>query len=230
QGAGGGACQPGGVPRPLRGAARFPARARRADRRLPRREGARRRLSGGALFFRSGRGPVRSGTTLPAFGGPRRSGMTYVDGFVIAVPRDKQEAYRAVAERGEPLFKEFGATRQVEAWGDDVPDGKVTDFKRAVQAREDEVVVFGWLEYPDKATRDAAGRRMIEDPRMQDMEMPFDGKRMIYGGFEPIVDVGTSRRGGYVDGFLVAVPVGKKEAYRQLAQKAAEVFVWHGAV
>jgi uncharacterized protein YbaA (DUF1428 family) len=156
--------------------------------------------------------------------------MTYVDGFVIAVPRDKQEAYRAVAERGEPLFKEFGATRQVEAWGDDVPDGKVTDFKRAVQAREDEVVVFGWLEYPDKATRDAAGRRMIEDPRMQDMEMPFDGKRMIYGGFEPIVDVVTSRRGGYVDGFLVAVPVGNKEAYRQLAQKAAEVFVSHGAV
>ena len=87
------------------------------------------------------------------------------------------------------MFKEFGATRQVEAWGDDVPDGKVTDFKGAVKARPDEAVVFSWLEYPDKATRDKANEKIMNDPNMQAMgkDMPFDGKRMIFGGFKPLV-------------------------------------------
>jgi uncharacterized protein YbaA (DUF1428 family) len=158
--------------------------------------------------------------------------MAYVEGFVAAVPAANKEAYRKHAAEAAPLFKEFGATRVVEAWGDDVPDGKVTDFKRAVKAKEDEVVVFGWFEYPSKEVRDAANKRMRDDPRMKDMgaSMPFDGQRMIYGGFEPLVDqTAGARRMGYADGYLVAVPHGKRDAYRELATKAATVFKEHGA-
>lgn len=92
------------------------------------------------------------------------------------------------AREALPLFKEFGATRMVECWGDEVPDGKITDFKRAVQAREDEVVVFSWIEWPSKDARDAGMKKTMDDPRMKDMKMPFDGQRMIYGGFQPILD------------------------------------------
>ena len=116
--------------------------------------------------------------------------MSYIDGFVLAVPADKKESYRQHATEAMPLFKEFGATRHVEAWGDDVPDGKVTDFKGAVKARDDEVVVFSWIEYPDRAARDSASAKMMSDPRMEEMgaTMPFDGQRMIYGGFAPVLD------------------------------------------
>jgi uncharacterized protein YbaA (DUF1428 family) len=93
--------------------------------------------------------------------------MTYVDGFVIPVPFEKKEAYRKMAADAAVIFKEYGMLHVVECWGDDVPDGKLTDFRRAV----------------------AAQKKMIEDPRMQPPEdMPFDGKRMIYGGFVPILD------------------------------------------
>src|SRR3546814_148981 len=110
--------------------------------------------------------------------------MAYVEGFVCAVPAQNKEAYRKHAADAAPLFKEFGATRMVETWGDDVPDGKVTDFKGAVKAEQNEVVVFSWIEYPDKAARDAANAKIMSDPRMKDMgaSMPFDGRRMIYGG------------------------------------------------
>lgn len=114
--------------------------------------------------------------------------MNYVDGFVVAVPAANKAAYLEQAREALPLFKEFGATRMVECWGDQVPDGKVTDFKRAVQAKEDEVVVFSWIEWPSKEIRDAGMKKMMEDPRMKDMKMPFDGQRMIYGGFQPILD------------------------------------------
>lgn len=117
--------------------------------------------------------------------------MAYIEGFVVAVPKANKEEYRLHAERAAPLFKEYGVKRMVEAWGDDVPEGQLTDFHRAVKAESDEVVVFSWFEYPDKATRDAANAKMMSDPRMKEIaeSMPFDGKRMIYGGFSTIVDV-----------------------------------------
>ncbi|MDQ3077846.1 MAG: DUF1428 domain-containing protein [Pseudomonadota bacterium] len=157
--------------------------------------------------------------------------MSYFDGFVQAVPAANKDAYLRHAEDAAPLFKEFGATRMVEGWGDDVPDGKVTDFKGAVKAEDDEVVVFSWLEYPDKATRDSAAEKMMSDPRMKEMgdTMPFDGKRMIYGGFESLIDDGGSGEPGYADGYLVPVPNGNKEAYREMASKASQVFRDHGA-
>ncbi|MRS15657.1 DUF1428 family protein [Enterobacteriaceae bacterium RIT691] len=116
--------------------------------------------------------------------------MKYVDGFVVAVPAHKKDEYLALAAKAAPLFKEFGATRVVECWTDDVPAGKLTDFRMAVKAEESEEVVFSWIEYPSKEVRDAANAKMMADPRMKEMgeSMPFDGKRMIYGGFAPILD------------------------------------------
>jgi uncharacterized protein YbaA (DUF1428 family) len=112
--------------------------------------------------------------------------MPYVDGYVAAVPTANRQDYIKHAREAAELLKEWGATRIVENWGEDVPAGSQTDFMRAVQAKPDEVIVFSWVEYPDKATRDAAGQRMMSDPRMQAMKMPFDGARMIYGGFETL--------------------------------------------
>ena len=114
--------------------------------------------------------------------------MSYVDGFVAAVPAANKDAYLDHAKKALPLFKEFGATRMVECWGDDVPEGKVTDFRRAVNAKDDEVILFSWIEWPSKEVRDAGMKTMMSDPRMRDMKMPFDGQRMIYGGFQPILD------------------------------------------
>ncbi|MBX3724512.1 MAG: DUF1428 domain-containing protein [Xanthomonadales bacterium] len=118
--------------------------------------------------------------------------MSYIDGFVIAVPTANKQAFIEHARRFDPVFVEYGATRVVECWGDDVPAGKQTDFQRAVQARDDETVVFSWIEWPDKATRDAGMAKMMEDPRMDPKTnpMPFDGMRMIFGGFEPVFVLG----------------------------------------
>lgn len=113
--------------------------------------------------------------------------MAYIEGFVAAVPTANKDAYLKHARESAPYFKKFGATRLVECWGDDVPKGVVTDFYKATQAKDDETIVFSWIEYPDKATRDAANKAMSEDPDMADMEMPFDGKRMFWGGFEQIL-------------------------------------------
>ena len=116
--------------------------------------------------------------------------MPYIDGFVLAVPANNRQQFIDHASQWDPMFKEFGATRVVEAWGDDVPEGKQTDFRRAVKAEDGEVVCFSWVEWPDKATRDAGIKKFMEDPRMQQMsEMPFDGKRMIFGGFESVVEL-----------------------------------------
>ena len=116
--------------------------------------------------------------------------MSYIEGFVTAVPRANKDAYRNHAAGAANFFKGFGATRQVETWGDDVPDGKVTDFKGAVKATGDEKIVYSWIEWPSKQARDAAWPKIMQDGRMKPdhANMPFDGKRMIYGGFTPIVD------------------------------------------
>jgi len=128
--------------------------------------------------------------------------MSYIDGFVIAVPTANRQKFIDHAELGDSLFIELGATRVIECWGDDVRDGKVTDFRKAVQARDDETIVFSWIEWLYKRTRDAAMQKMTgwmnnpekADPRMDPNRnpMPFDGKRLIYGGFAPIVEVGGS--------------------------------------
>ena len=116
--------------------------------------------------------------------------MSYIDGFVMAVPDSNRNAFIDHANRFDAMFLEFGATRVVECWGDDVPEGKVTDFRRAVQAKEGESVVFSWVEWPDKATRDAGMEKFMKDPRMEAAgEMPFDGKRMILGSFAPVVEL-----------------------------------------
>jgi uncharacterized protein YbaA (DUF1428 family) len=113
--------------------------------------------------------------------------MNYVDGFVAAVPNANQQAYLEHAKLAAGLFKEYGALQVVECWGDDVPDGKITSFPMAVQRKPDETVVFAWISWPSKAVRDAGMKKMSEDPRMQ-QAMPFDGKRLIYGGFTVLLN------------------------------------------
>jgi uncharacterized protein YbaA (DUF1428 family) len=122
--------------------------------------------------------------------------MAYVDGFVIAVPTANKQKFTDHAAMADPVFMEMGATHIVEAWQDDVKDGKITDFRRAVQATADESIVFSWITWPDKATRDAAMAKMmsgeLNDPRMDPEKnpMPFDGMRLIFGGFTPVVELG----------------------------------------
>lgn len=156
--------------------------------------------------------------------------MTYFEGFVVAVPDGNKEAYLKQATDFAAICSEFGVARHVEAWDSDVPEGKVTDFRKAVDGRPDEKVVFSWFEYPDRATRDAANQRIMSDPRIKEQfsDMPFDGKRMIIGGFEAIVEEGSAG-GSYADGFVVPVPEGERDSYRKLASKMAKVFREHGA-
>lgn len=122
--------------------------------------------------------------------------MTYYSGFVLAVPTVNKQKYIDHARSAWPMFQRRGAIRMVENWGVDVPHGKVTDFYRSAQAKDDETVVFSWIEWPDRATADAAFAAMMADPDMQAMaEMPFDGMRMMWGGFEPVVDVSATGAG-----------------------------------
>ena len=161
--------------------------------------------------------------------------MPYLDGFVIAVPTANKDKFIAHAETGDPVFIDMGATRVVETWGADVPKGKTTDFQGAVDAKDDETVVFSWIEWPDKATRDAGMAKMMapdfKDPRMnpETNPMPFDGKRMIFGGFQPEVSHGVANPGDYVQGFMVPVPEDKKDAYCKMADEAWEMFKGYGA-
>ncbi len=122
--------------------------------------------------------------------------MTYIDGFVIACPKASKQKFIDHATNADSIFIEMGAIRVIECWGDDVPDGKLTDFRMAVKAEADEDVIFSWIEWPDKATRDAGMAKMMspdfKDPRMDPEKnpMPFDAKRMIFGGFSPVVKLG----------------------------------------
>jgi uncharacterized protein YbaA (DUF1428 family) len=116
--------------------------------------------------------------------------MSYVDGFVAAVPTANREAYRTHAAAAAVVFKEYGAVSVVECWGDDVPEGKVTSFPMAVKRKDDETVVFAWITWPSRQVRDEGMQKVMADPRLQPdaNPMPFDGQRLIYGGFEVIVD------------------------------------------
>lgn len=117
--------------------------------------------------------------------------MHYIDGFVVAVPKANKTKYMEQATKAGHVFKEHGALKLVECWGDDVPEGKITSFPMAVQCKEDEVVVFSWILWPSKQVRDEGMKNAMADSRLQPdtNSMPFDGKRMIYGGFDMIVDV-----------------------------------------
>jgi len=115
--------------------------------------------------------------------------MAYVDGFVVPVPRVKLELYKDMARRAEVVFREHGAIGYVECIGDDVPYGELTSFPRAVQAEDDEIVVLSWSIWPDKAARDAGNKKIMNDPRLQDMmtNPAFNPKKMIFGGFVPFL-------------------------------------------
>lgn len=114
----------------------------------------------------------------------------YVDGFVAAVPSANKAAFIEHARAAAVVFKEHGALRVVECWGDDIPDGEVTSFPMAIKCKDDETVIFSWIEWPSRAVRDEGMPKVMQDPRLQmDVNpMPFDGKRAIFGGFESIID------------------------------------------
>lgn len=116
--------------------------------------------------------------------------MSYVDGFLLAVPKDKLDAYKVMAEKGRDMWMEYGALAYVECKADDVPYGELTSFPRAVHLKDDEIVIFSWIVYKSREDRDAINAKVMADPRMQmDMkDAPFDGKRMIFGGFTPFVE------------------------------------------
>jgi uncharacterized protein YbaA (DUF1428 family) len=158
--------------------------------------------------------------------------MSYIEGFVVAVPEKNKDAYVKLAHEHAPMFKEFGVSRMVETWGDDVPDGKVTDFRRAVKAEPGEAIVFSWFEFPSKQIRDAANEKMSSDPRMQPNGdgAPFDGMRMIWAGFETLLDERLpGSKPGYVDGSLLPVRTDKKDLYRSMSREQAAVLREHGA-
>ena len=161
--------------------------------------------------------------------------MTYIDGFVIAVPKANKQKFIDHANNADSMFIEMGALRVVECWGDDVPDGTTTDFRMAVKANDDEDVIFSWIEWADKEPRDKAYAVMMspdfKDPRMDSSKnpMPFDGKRMIWGGFESIVDEFASGATGYVDGFVIPVPLVNKSEYLRVAAGSAPIFQDLGA-
>ena len=158
--------------------------------------------------------------------------MAYIEGFLVAVPTANKARYIEAASKLVPMMKDFGVTRFVENWGDDVPEGKVTDMRRAVKATADETVVFSWFEYPDRATRDAANALMREDPRMADMakDSPFDGMRMIYGGFETLYTEGSPGGGAYLDGSVAPARAEGRDVFAGHSRRMTERLLELGAL
>jgi len=114
--------------------------------------------------------------------------MEFVEGFVLAVPTAQKSEYIQHAKEAAQVFKDHGASRIVECWGEDVPEGKLTSFPMAVKCKDDETVVFSWIVWPSREVRDAGMQKVMEDPRLTDAPMPFDGSRMIFGGFQMILN------------------------------------------
>ena len=159
--------------------------------------------------------------------------MTYIDAYLLAVAKDKVDAYRDLARRSAPLWEEFGAIGYLECLADDAPYGELTSFPRAVMARDDETVVLSWIMYPSREARDTGSKAAMSDPRMAEMmqTMPVDGKRMIFGGFAPIVEHQLGAEGvGYVDGFVTSAPRSRLHEYKDLANLGAQVWTDHGAL
>ena len=114
--------------------------------------------------------------------------MTYITGFLIPVKTADKERYLESARKSWPLFQKYGCLEQVETWGEDIPEGETTSFPRAVKREPGEAVVFSWLRWPDRATADKCFAEMMDDPDFDGMDMPFDGKRMMWAGFDPIFE------------------------------------------
>ena len=162
--------------------------------------------------------------------------MTYIEGFVIAVPTANRDRFIEHARTTDEMFIEHGARRVVECWQDRVEHGHTTDFFGAVDCQDDESVAFAWIEWADKAAR-TKGMGAIEalmdtDPRwnMENNPIPFDGKRMIFGNFDVLVEEGEAMPGAYVQGFIVPVPAENKEAYRKAALAMWDIMKDYGAV
>lgn len=157
--------------------------------------------------------------------------MSYVDGFVIPCETAKKDAFIAHAETVDAYFIKHGALRVVEGWEDDVPEGKLTDFRKAVNLQDGESVAFSWIVWPDKATRDAAFAALTDDAEMMAQPMPFDGKRMIYGGFVPLIEeAGSGGTIGYIDGFIAPIAPAKKDAFVKMSTDGAAAFLKLGAL
>lgn len=157
--------------------------------------------------------------------------MTYFQGFLIPVPSDKQAAYVKMATDAVPLFEDYGARRLVECWGDSVPHGKVTDMYRAVNAEDGESIVFSWVDWDSEEACQAAHDAMMRDERMEmPQEMPFDGKRMIFAGFELLGELGGGGDAGYVQGYVAPVPKGNRGAFADMCATMREVAVDCGAL
>lgn len=151
--------------------------------------------------------------------------MTYYTSSMLAVPTANKQQYLSHASAAWAVFQRYGALRMVEGWGVDISRGKVTDLYQAVQAQDGETVVFSWIEWQDKPAADAAWQKMQADAAMNSLPaMPFDGSRMIYGGFEPVFTAGTDHPAGYIQGFVLAVPAQNRTAYIDMARQA-----WEGA-
>ena len=154
----------------------------------------------------------------------------YFQSVVIPVKTGNKQAFLDMVNKMSSIFAEHGATRSVECWGDDLMDGKITDFKKAVQATDDETVVFSWDWWPDKTAYDAAMKKLMADDRMKpDGSMPFDGRRLICGAFETCFDTGGVGRFGYLDGMVASVPDGSREKFVDDAAKMARLFQEKGA-
>ncbi len=156
--------------------------------------------------------------------------MGYFQGFVVPVKHTDRDAYIAAAAKAAPVLAEYGATRHVECWGEDVMNGVQTDFRKAVNATDDENVVFSWVEWPDRATCDKATEAIMHDKRMEpDGPMPFDTRRMIYAGFDTDFDDGGKEAFAYVDGIVASVPDGKRAAFADNAAAVGAIFRERGA-
>jgi len=156
--------------------------------------------------------------------------MTYFEGFIVPVPEGNKDAFANHAKQMAPSLRQCGVRRQLEAWGVDVPEGKLTDFRKAVEAETGENVVFAWFEYPDRQARDASNQAMMSKPEMAEIggEAPFDGKRMIFAGFDAVVEQG-SPGGTFIDGIVIPVRTANRDDYVRLASKNAAVFREYGA-